>query len=368
MGLLKRSLGRKSGAPQSLEADRRITRFHRLVEQHRELLDLFSDLKDKQSGEYILDRQYIEAQLDRAYEGGRRILYDMHVISHSDGEAGYEALDRVRAHSEEIMRQQRNTGSGQDEPEAGEDHDWEIRALREIYDQLTGIGGKQGAALSMPEETVSWSLAEWLGWAHAEAAQKLADRLPSLATDPVTPQGTAWRTGFCFNLFPLGGMRRRQEEVAMCLERGPSEQEVAVDLLPLCYFLEGLAPLRKDPAAAAPAGASPGQDAPADVAECLHLHVGEGFLLLQLPPWLPLRLFLCSLSVQEAHNLFYLFGSTSSSMSAPVSCRLESAMEPFPSYFSNTRSGAWINWASGFTWAQGEERLLTGEVPQSHRD
>jgi hypothetical protein len=359
MSFMKWGLGRKKDSLRALEVDRRIVRFHRMVEQHRDLLDLFSDLKDKQSGEYILDRQYIEAQLDSAFEGGRRILYDMHVISGSKADTGYEELDRVRSRSEEILREHQAAKKGPAEWETEQEDDWEILALRKICDHLTGF---QGHSVEIPDriraETPRPStLVEWVGWAHVVAAQWMADRLPSLAVDPVRRQGGILGNRFFLDVFPLGGMHRNRENLARCLEQGSAVHEDALDLLPLCYFMEGLAPLREASSAAQAPAPHPDRSGSAEPTEGLHLHAGGGFLMLQLPPSLPLRLLLCSLSMHESENLFYLFGTASSSFSNAVSCRMESEREPFPCYVSNTLSGTWMYWASGFSWAQGEEQL-----------
>ncbi len=115
MGIWRRWGSSQRRSPSPIAIERKIIRFRRLVEQHGEILDLFADLKDKQSGEYILDRQYIEARLDRAYEGVRRILYDMQVLSDANRAEVYDQLDRLRSVSEKILRDARER-SGSTEP------------------------------------------------------------------------------------------------------------------------------------------------------------------------------------------------------------------------------------------------------------
>jgi hypothetical protein len=98
------------------------------------------------------------------------------------------------------------------------------------------------------------------------------------------------------------------------------------------------------------------QKAGEDVAQ-FQLYAGDDFLLLRLPPFLPLRLFWCSLSLQPSENLIYLYGAPCPLLSgqgtlAPFS----SDKELFPSYRCGI-GGNWMYWASHFSWAQGEARV-----------
>ncbi len=359
MGFLKRVVARRHASPETLEADRRIVRFQRVVEQHQELLDLFSDLKDKGTGEYILDRQYIEAQLDRAYEGGRRILYDTNVLAGPDGEEGYEELDRIRSVSEQTFRNRVRNEYVRLGEEGKDDLDWEIQALREIYTQLTRDGEYEGepSGVDAPGPVSLPSLAERAGWAHVAAARWMAEHLSSRSDVSASVLCGPSSTSLRLDLFPLGGMRWSPELLAGCLEKESSELNLTVEMLPLRYFLEGLARCPRSPEDETAFSVTTGEKATPGPVPGLRLYVGEGFLFLVLPPTLPIRLFWSSLSVNDAENLFYLFGTGSPACSGPGSARKASARETYPSYFTHTTSGSWIHWVSGFSWVQGEERL-----------
>jgi hypothetical protein len=356
VGFLNRGGTSKRRPSGPLETERRISRFQRLVEKHGELLDLFSDLEDKQTGEYILDRQYIEAQLDRAYEGGRRILYDMHVITGSDGGKGYEELDQIRGVSESILRERRLGGRTQGGLENREEIDWEILALREIHRLLTG-GGRAGGFARGAGSGSPDTLSDWLEWAHAGAARWMSDRLCPLSTAPAVVLCDPGRQGGRIGVFPLGGLGRQREVLARCTERDPSLPDESVDLLPLRYFLEGLRGSYGSVVAKSGHGVRAGRKAADRFFDSPHLYVGEGWVWVRFPPSWSLRLLWCSLSVEESENLFYLFGAPLGSGEGTDLLWTGADRTLFRSYVSYLSDGSWICWASGFSWARGEERL-----------
>jgi hypothetical protein len=339
------------------------------VEQHGEVLDLFSDLQEKQSGDYILDRQYIEAGLDRVYEGVRRILYDMRVISDSDSGEGYDQLDRLRSVSERILRDAHQGAHRQEGSSGEEDVDWETLALQMLFKDLTRVPAYGPPAVAGAETggAEPESLTEWAGWAHLKAAQWITDNLPRVSPVPsmnVLDEGTE---AFCVQVFVLGGVREAEVAIRQCLAREPSVHTGATSLLPLRYFLEGLrSPSDRMEARQLSLGNTGKQEAANRTAQ-LQIYAGEDFLLLRLPSSLPVQLFWCSLSVQQSENLIYLYGMPHPSLyerltSGPFS----SEQEPFPAHRCGI-SGRWLYWASRFSWAQGEEtvRMLGHSLAES---
>jgi len=342
--------------------DRKVIRFRRIVEKHGEVLDLFADLKDKQSGEYILDRQYIEASLDRGYEGVRRVLYDMHVISGSQGAEGYDQLDRLRSLSEKILQDHQKLTDQKEASSREEGPDWETLALQELFRDLTRVpdhsadDGK-GKPDATPAEAVPESLAEWVGRAHLKAARWMIDNLPRVSPAPTLVLLDEEEETFRIQIFLLGGESRAEGPLEQCLARdGPVRTGLHL-FFPLRYFLEGF----RDP----PDGRSAWQLRPAnkdkkkdmDQEAQLQLYASEEFLLLRLPSSLPVRLFGCSLSVQQRENLIYLHGEPFPSPREQRSTEcFSSETVPFPAHRC-TLDGRWMYWALRFSWAQGEERI-----------
>lgn len=338
--------------------DRKVIRFLRLVEQHGAFLGLLEDLREKQAGEYILDRRYIEARLDLAYEGVRRILYDMHVVSDSSSAEGYEPLDRLRSVSERILKDARET-PGRSSAAAGEEEDWETLALGALYRDLTRAPsyGRNAALLTEPELPVPDSLSEWAGWAHVRAAQWITDQLPRLPLVPSLDLAASESEESRVQIFPLGGAREIREQLRHCVVQETTGRTGALTLGPLRAFLQGLLDrpgpdgtgrmsLQEEFGMKAGKGNAP-----------LRIYAGENFLLVWLPPFLPLRLFGCSLSLHPSESMIYLFGTrigVPSEPGGPGPFSLE--QEPFPVYRCNL-AGRWMYWASHFSWAQGEERV-----------
>lgn len=356
MGILRRkdASRRRSTSPTAI--DRKVIRFRRLVEQHAEILELFADLKEKRSGEYILDRQYIEAGLDRAYEGVRRMLYDMHVLSDSISVRGYEELDRLRAVSEKILREARAAPHRQHSPADDEEPDWETVALHALYQDLARVPvyGTEGELFPDAGLPAPQSLAEWAGWGHLKAAQWVTEHLPRLSPSPIATLTVKEAEEVPVQVFLLG--EARETKLRQSFATVSSDPAETPERSPVRAFLEALA----GPAEGNGTGRmSLGEGGHKGGQESLplQLYAGEGFLLVLLPPFLPLRLFWCSLSLQASENLIYFYG-----MHSPSPARNDRerpfALEkgPFSVYQCNVAEH-WMYWVSHLSWAQGEERV-----------
>lgn len=359
MGIWRRrdSVPQRPSSP--IVIDRKLLRFRRLVERHGEVLDLFADLKEKQSGDYILDRQYIEANLDRAYEGVRQILYDTHVLADSQSGEGYDQLDRLRSVSEKILREA-SVYSDEERGLSGEEEsDWETLALQALFKDLTRVSADGRNAKSRIETgpPLPQSLQEWAGWGHLKAAQWITDNLPSVSVAPTTDLCGEETEAFCIRAFVVGGVSEAEDALRQCLAQGPSVRTEVPSFLPLSYFLQGLRRTSNGAGGRQIRLADPRKQGTGGGSDPLQLYAGEGFLLLLLPSSLSVRLFCCSLSVHESENLLYLYGTPHPSLLEQLASGSSSAgEEAFPAHRC-TISGVWMYWASRFSWAQGEERI-----------
>jgi hypothetical protein len=162
---------------------------------------------------------------------------------------------------------------------------------------------------------------------------------------------------FCVQVFVLAGVRDAESALRQWLAGESSVFEDIPSLSPILYFLEGLRfpsggtgarPLRVADNVKQKAGQPAAQ---------LELYVGEDLLLLRLPSSLPVRLLWCSLSVEQSENLIYLYGMPHPSLFEQLTPEpFASEKDPFPAHRCGI-AGRWMYWASGFSWAQGEERM-----------
>jgi hypothetical protein len=359
MGIWTRWGPSQRRSPSSIAIERKIIRFRRLVEQHGEILDLFADLEDKQSGEYILDRQYIEARLDRAYEGVRRILYDMQVLSDANHAEVYDHLDRLRSVSEKILRDAQKEPDQQTGSPEEEALDWETLALQALFQDLTRLPA-YGPDVESRDETATASpesLTEWAGWGHRMAAQWIAEHLPRVSSAPFANLCEEETGELRVQIFVLGGARDSEEALRRCLAPEPSDRTEASSLSPLRTFLQGMRSSMDENDRRGLRLEYRGKQEAGKRVALLDLYAGADFLLLRLPSSLPLQLFWCSLSLQPSENLIYLYGTPSPSLfKQGVLEPLSSEKEPFHAYRCGI-AGRWMYWASHFSWAQGEERV-----------
>jgi len=342
-----------------ITVERKIIRFRRLVEQHGEILDLFADLEEKQSGEYILDRQYIEARLDRAYEGVRRILYDMQVLSGANRAQVYDQLDRLRSVSEKILHDAQKGPHQQTGPPGEDALEWETLALRALFQDLTRVPayGPCAAPRTETDPAPPESLTEWAGWGHLMAAQWIAENLPSVSPTPFVNLCDKETGELHVRVFVLGDEAESAEALRQCLAPEPSDVTEASSLSPLRTFLQGMGSLMDEDDQRRLRLERRGKQEAEKRAALLDLYAGADFLLLRLPSSLPLQLFWCSLSLQPSENLLYLYGTPFPSLFEQGNLEtLSPEKEPFHTYRCDI-AGRWMYWASHFSWAQGEERV-----------
>lgn len=319
-------LGRK---PPLLRMERKLIRFERVAERLADLLEWFADLEEKQTGKYILDRQYIEARIDGTYDLARQILYDANVICESAPEEAYEALDRLHGISSRMVRELEHEAHSSLSARTAENPEWEWLALERIRQQLGAAGPEGGPQwASAPSRG---SLLEVAAEAHDRAAIWIWREL-FLPEDPprfeiFSPDRDSFRLLVFLTQNAEGTVQETDlDGTWLSPTRG----------LPLFWtrqLLEGILEgvetekvrtLRIEPENAA----SRNPDRPGDIRLCL----SEPMILVRFPPVVPVRLLLSSLAPLDRDNLFYL-------LSAP----LQAQMGSFP------RSPAYQRKPSSFT-------------------
>ncbi|MEW6443761.1 MAG: hypothetical protein AB1640_22695 [bacterium] len=297
-----------------LRADRKTLRFRRLVERHLELLRLLADIEEKQTGEYILDRQYIEAQIDRAYELGRQIVYDMQVIRDARSEEPYVELDRLHAASLQILRRAEGDAREHHGAAARGEHapEWEVQALQSIYHDLAAGSPEtpsDGGEGFQGERHGDRSLAGLTAWAHDRAGESMRDELLSRAGGQALDLSLSGGTEPALRLFLL----QSAEGARDMLREDPARPQHARDgpgpLRMYHSLVEGIGIGLKT---AGKSGLLTLQESRSkregSVVARLRprLYLSDSALLLGMPSGFPLRLALCCLSPQESENLFYL--------------------------------------------------------------
>lgn len=302
-GGLRFRLGRK---PPLLRMDRKLVRFERLAERLTDLLEWIADLEEKQTGDYILDRQYIEARIDGTYDVARQILYDANVISESIVQETYEALDRLHGISSQMIRELELEARSSVPPGRVNNQEWEWVALERIRCQLGAAGpaGGEGAAGPGRQESL-------LGVA-AEAHERAAFWVWKELFLPEEPALFAVSSPDADSVRLLVSLTQDAEQAVKEPDLAGTSPSAA-KVLPVFWMrqlLEGFIedaeagqthPFRIEP------GRAPTQDLnrPADIRLCL----SASMLLARFPPSVPIRLLLCALAPLDCDNLFYLFGA-----------------------------------------------------------
>lgn len=85
-------------APQESDSNRllnlRCTRFRQLLRSYGKILDRLTDAAEKQSGEYILDRQYIVSLAEVVIDLAESVIFDLNVITENRHSAFHETLGK----------------------------------------------------------------------------------------------------------------------------------------------------------------------------------------------------------------------------------------------------------------------------------
>ncbi len=114
-------LRKESSTGPAQQARLRLARFRHLLRQYGRMIALASDAAEKQSGEFILDKAYILALGDKAFETTEGIIYDLNVLTSQRHLEFYDAVDLLRAKTTMLIKTWLSASSsapnGSEEPE-----------------------------------------------------------------------------------------------------------------------------------------------------------------------------------------------------------------------------------------------------------
>ncbi|NOZ02370.1 MAG: hypothetical protein GXP54_10840 [Deltaproteobacteria bacterium] len=96
MRLLDRILKFSGRSDDSTELRIRSIRFRRLLEDVRSALDIMADAREKRDDEFIFDRHYVTALVDRLMDAAGKMVMDAAILAPRSGSALYDALDSCR--------------------------------------------------------------------------------------------------------------------------------------------------------------------------------------------------------------------------------------------------------------------------------
>jgi pyruvate,water dikinase len=81
----------------------RCTRFRQLLRNYGRILDRLADAAEKQSGEYILDRQYIVSLAEIVIDLAESVIFDLNVIAENQHSAFHNALGKFSTEARRII-------------------------------------------------------------------------------------------------------------------------------------------------------------------------------------------------------------------------------------------------------------------------
>jgi hypothetical protein len=107
-------------------------RFRHLLRQYGQMIRLCEDAAEKQGGEYILDKQYIVALSDRAFETTEGILYDLNVLTDQAFIERYPFIEALHERTMALIA----SGPALRPPAPEETEESEYQLLREVREAL----------------------------------------------------------------------------------------------------------------------------------------------------------------------------------------------------------------------------------------
>ncbi len=189
-----------------------IVRLRRLLEHTRRVMNLVEDAREKLEGEYIFDRHYILALVDRAMEELGRVVYHGAVVCPAKRDAFYDRHDAVRDRSRELFEEGRWDSRGL-EVEDSLEASVEFRMLSAAIEWMEGVEGERSSVLALMFEVVDAVLGS------VEGVQPVSSRL--------------WEV-------VVSGVRHRIAWVDLELvEEGEGESVVPLNSAPLRVLLGG---------------------------------------------------------------------------------------------------------------------------------
>lgn len=81
--------------------------FQELLSKNNSVLELMADMEEKRSGEFLLDRHYIEYNIIAISDGVRKIIDNLNLISKDKYPSLYERLDKINSEIEKFLTRRR---------------------------------------------------------------------------------------------------------------------------------------------------------------------------------------------------------------------------------------------------------------------
>ena len=81
--------------------------FQELLSKNNSVLELMADMEEKRSGEFLLDRHYIEYNIIAISDGVRKIIDNLNLISKDKYPSLYERLDKINSEIEKFLTMRR---------------------------------------------------------------------------------------------------------------------------------------------------------------------------------------------------------------------------------------------------------------------
>jgi hypothetical protein len=141
--LFSRFLQRKSGGPSAQQVRLCLARFRHLLRLYGQLVALCADAGDKQSGQYILDKAYIFALSDRAFQIAKGMVYDLSALTGQPSAGLDELVEVLGSRKSDLLR----PGTGLS---ATGNEEYEYRLLREIREVVCATGNSTVPWLEKP--------------------------------------------------------------------------------------------------------------------------------------------------------------------------------------------------------------------------
>lgn len=103
MGLLWRILGTPKIQKEITALHLLSTRFRHLIKSYGKILDLITDAAEKQSGHFILDKQYIISLTEMLFEHGESIIFDLNVMTKQRYVDFLDAIERFKPETKKML-------------------------------------------------------------------------------------------------------------------------------------------------------------------------------------------------------------------------------------------------------------------------
>lgn len=153
----------------------RTARFRHLLDRYGRFIRTGEDADEKQSGDYILDKQYVVALSDQAFETVEGIVYDLNVLTSQQHVELYEVIEAFREQAKLLLGERTSAGS----PAQEEGEEPEYRLLREIRKVLFQTNGDAAPQCGGVSNSIRYKVVEFAQEAAGDALVELVRSLGS---------------------------------------------------------------------------------------------------------------------------------------------------------------------------------------------